>query len=267
MAGRATRRELCSLFLAVAPVRALVADRNAIAAQDVGPAPPDPGATPDPGIDAGSGGDERGYLIAFLNPYPESTFWQVAQQAIEDRAQETGIEVAAYGLASPSAPEQVAQFEAAVARGADGIVVGVVDAIGAVPGIVRANEAGIPVLAIETAPAGGDVVSLVRTDDVAAARAAGAVLANAIDGSGIVLNLQGDMAHRVAQDRDQGLREAFAVFTAIEVISESAGWSESEAYAITAEFVPPLVAGSPAADEAEPGRRDPCRERSSGRTI
>lgn len=189
------------------------------------------------------------YAIAFLNPYPEDTFWQVVQAAVEERADEVGVTVDAFPLSAPSAPEQVAQFEAAVAQLYDGIIVGVVDPIGSVPGIVAANEAAIPVVAIAVPPAAGEIVGVVKTDDVAAARAAGAALAAAIEGEGRVLNLQGDMADPIAQDRDRGLREGLNAYPAIDLESRSAFWTEAQAHEITAEVIPPPPpAATPAAE-------------------
>ncbi len=176
---------------------------------------------------------DEAYRIVFMQPYPNLTFWQILQGAIEERAAENGVEVETIALSSGDVSEQVSQMEDAVTEGYDGIILGTIDAAGIVPGIEAANEAGIPVLAVDTAPAGGELISLVQTDNVAASRLAGEFIAEQIGGSGKVLNLQGDLANQTAQARSQGIEEALAEFPEIELISQTTNWQLQEAVAVT----------------------------------
>lgn len=173
------------------------------------------------------------YRIAFMQPYPNLTFWQILQAALEERAAAAGVEVDVIALSSGDVSEQVSQMEDAVTQGYDGIILGTIDAAGIVPGIEAANEADIPVLAVDTAPAGGELVSLVQTDNVAAAGVAGAFIAEQIDGSGKVLNLQGDLANQTGQARSEGVEAALAEFPEIEVISQTTNWQQDQAVAVT----------------------------------
>lgn len=174
------------------------------------------------------------YRLAFFQPYPNNVFWQRLQNAVEQRAAADGVEVEVFALGSNDIAEQVAQMEAAVAQGFDGLILGTINATGIVPGIEAANAAGIPVLAVDTAPAGGELISLVQTDNVAASRAGGEFIAEAIGGQGKVLNLQGDMGNQTAQARNQGLHEALdPLAPAITVIDQSAHWTQEEGLAIT----------------------------------
>jgi ribose transport system substrate-binding protein len=203
--------------------------------------PAAPGATPD-----------ETTTLAFLNPYPDDAYWRIVQRAVEERGRDNGVAVDIFALESPSAPDQVAQFETAVASGVDGILVGAIDELGTVPGVIAANQAGVPVVALQNDLVAGNLLTVVRSDDVAAARAAGDFIAERIGGAGVVLNLQGDMASSVARDRDDGLRAAFADYPEIEVLSESAHWTSEEAFAITSELVPSAPLASPVSSEATP---------------
>jgi ribose transport system substrate-binding protein len=208
---------------------AFLLSTNGIGAQEATPLPtsiPDLFAR-----DYGPVAAREAYRLALLVPFPEDPFWQAVQRAVEERAPTDGVTVDVYPLSEPSAPEQVAQIEAAVAAGYDGLLLGPVDPMGAVPGIAVANAAGVPVVAIDAAPAGGEVVAVVQTDDVAAARLAGAFIAEAIGGVGRVVNLQGDLASPVALERDRGFREAFAAFPSITLVSELANGSRQVAAA------------------------------------
>jgi ribose transport system substrate-binding protein len=189
------------------------------------------------------------YRLVLLVPFPDDPFWQAIQKAVAARATTDGVTVDVVTLAAPSAPDQVAQLVTVIGADYDGILLGPVDAAGSVPGIVAANAAGVPVVAIDVAPLGGAVVSVVRTDNVAAARLAGSYVAGRIGGKGRVLDLQGDLANPVAEERDRGLREALASFPGIEVVAASAAWDRSTASRLTGGRVPGPGTPVPADEE------------------
>ncbi len=173
------------------------------------------------------------YSLAFFQPFPNNVFWQRLQASVEARAAEDGVTVEVFALGSDDVAEQVSQMETAVTQGFDGIILGTINATGIVPGIQAANEAGIPVLAVDTAPAGGEIINLVQTDNVAASQAAGEFILEAIGGSGKVLNLQGEMGNQTAQARNEGLHLALDGVEGVEVIDQSAEWTQELGLSIT----------------------------------
>ena len=187
--------------------------------------------------------------IAFLDPYPTSEHWQRIQLAAERRAARDGAVLTLYGLTAASVPEQLAQIDDALAQGVAALLIGPIDAAGIVPGIEAANARGVPVVAMITEPPGGDLVCLVFADQVAAARAAGAFIGTAIGGAGLVLNMQGDLGDRIAQERDRGLREGLAAFPEVELTSQTAGWRENEAFTWMRSALAQVAATTPAADQ------------------
>src|SRR5215218_1443745 len=149
------------------------------------------------------------YKLAFMQVFPSNAFWQLLKEGVEARAAENGVTVDVIALPDESGvADQVSQMEDAVTQGYDGIIMGTIDAAGIVQGVEAANAAGIPVIAVDTAPAGGELVSLIQTDNVAASTLQGEYVAELIGGSGKVLNLQGDMANQTAQARNEGLHAA-----------------------------------------------------------
>ena len=241
----------CWFLLAAAGVAhqpAPVPGEGATPVADVGPAAtPEPAPTPLPPVVAADP-----YVLAFLNPYPANPFWQRARAAVEARAVEDGVRVDVFDLATPSAADQLAQMTEVVAAGYDGIIFGPLDAVGAAPAALAAAEAGVPLLALDTEPAAGRIVSLVGTDDVAAAAAGAAFIAAAIAGEGTVLDLRGDMTTAAAQDRERGLRTALARFPEIQVQAEDAAWDPSLALNLVEAALPPVVDGTPPAVGAGP---------------
>ncbi len=201
------------------------------AAQDATPA-----ASPvaDPMTAYGPVQGNEAYKLAFMQVFPSNAFWQLLKEGVEARAAENGVTVDVIALPDDSGvADQVSQMEDAVTKGYDGIIMGTIDAAGIVQGVEAANAAGIPVIAVDTAPAGGDLVSLIQTDNVAAATQQGEYIAQMIGGAGKVLNLQGDMANQTAQARNDGLHAALDAYPDIEVIDQSAHWNQDEGFTIT----------------------------------
>jgi ribose transport system substrate-binding protein len=174
------------------------------------------------------------YKLAYMQVFPENQFWVTMKEAVEARAAEDGVTVDTFALPTASGvADQVSLMETAVTQQYDGIILGTVDAAGIVPGIEAANNAGIPVIAVDTAPAGGDFISLVQTDNIAAARLGGEFIADQIGGKGKVLNLQGDLANQTGQARSDGLHQALDEYPDIQVIDQSAMWDGPKGMAIT----------------------------------
>lgn len=202
-----------------------------VAAQD---ASPEASPAADPMNMYGPVQGNENYRIAFMQVFPDNPFWQALKEGVEARAAEDGVTAETIPLpTNAGVSDQVAQMEDAVTAGYDGIILGTIDAAGIVQGIQAANEAGIPVLAVDTAPAGGELISLVQTDNVAASRLAGEFIAQQLGGAGKVLNLQGDMANQTAQARNEGLHQALDEFPDITVIDQSAHWQQEEGLSIT----------------------------------
>jgi ribose transport system substrate-binding protein len=241
------RRRARHALLAVLLIVAMTLGSRASAAQPATPGTPP--ATPvqsDP-----SAGDlapvraAEPYRLLLLVPFPEDPFWHGVQEAVIERAATDGVAVDVVALSTPSVPEQIAQIENGLAQGYDGILLGPVDATAVAPGIAAANAAGIPVLAIDTAPIGGEVISVVRTDNVAATRLAGQLIGAELDGQGTVLNIQGDLATVVGQERDQGLREGLTPFPEITLVSTEGNWNRGTAYGQTMAQLPRVDEGTP----------------------
>jgi len=225
------RRKLLTLSAALAASPALA--RFSAAAQDATPATA-ASPTADPMTAYGPVQGNSAYRLAFMQVFPDVPFWQTMKEAVEARAAQNGVTVDTITLPSTSGvSEQVSQMEDAVTQQYDGIILGTVDAAGIIPGITAANTAGIPVIAVDTAPGGGEFISLIQTDNVAAAQKGGEFIATAIGGKGKVLNLQGDLANQTGQARSDGLHMALDTYPDIQVIDQSAHWRAEEGLAIT----------------------------------
>lgn len=193
-----------------------------------------PEASADPRTAYGPVKANKPYKLAYMQVFPDNPFWQTMKDAVEARAAEDGVTVDTFALPTASGvADQVGLMENAITQKYDGIILGTVDAAGIVPGIEAANAAGIPVIAVDTAPAGGEFISLVQTDNVAAAEQGGQFIVDKIGGKGKVLNLQGDLANQTGQARNEGVHKALDANPDIQTIDQSTMWLGEKGLSIT----------------------------------
>jgi ribose transport system substrate-binding protein len=101
-----------------------------------------------------------------------------------------------------------------------------------VPAIVKANAAGIPVVAVDTrvdvaaaAEAGAKVASFVGSDNYEGGRLAGELLAKVTGGKARVAVLEGIPGHETGDSRLRGFKEAIKAAPGIEIVaSQPANW-------------------------------------------
>ncbi len=110
-----------------------------------------------------------------------------------------------------------------------------------VPAVVKANQAGIPVVVVDTrvdagalAAAGGRVNTFIGSDNVDGGRIAGQFVARALNGRGRVAVVEGIPGHETGDSRLQGFREAIAEHPGIEIVaSQTANWERDQAFNVT----------------------------------
>ena len=110
-----------------------------------------------------------------------------------------------------------------------------------VPAVVKANQAGIPVVVVDTrvdaealAAARGRVETFIGSDNVDGGRIAGQFVARALNGQGRVAIVEGIPGHETGDSRLQGFREAIAQHPGIEIVaSQTANWERDQAFNVT----------------------------------
>lgn len=227
-----------------------------VAAQDATPAALEgtPVAGP-PGIPDPAGSDlplptaDGEYRVALLVPFPDDPFWIDVKLGASYRAEQLGIKLDVYELTGPSVPEQLQQVDSALESGVQGIILGPVDQVGIVPAVAKANDAGVPIVAVDTAPLTGEIASVVRTDSYAVARAAASLIGETLQGEGSVLNLQGDLSTDLGRELDAGFRDGINEFGGIKLTSADGSWVYGTAYGATYSQLPQAEAGTPTPPE------------------
>ena len=170
---RATARRLWNLLVFTLPVV------TALIALGCGDRPSD-----------GSGTSEGRLHVAFIVKSTTDPFWLHAIRGGRRAAESLKIDLEVLSpIDEANIAEQVAMVEDVVQKGVDGIVLAAVDSDALVDGVERANEAGIPVAAIDVGVDGGKLLTLSATDNIKAAIMAADRLAESLGGSGKVAAL------------------------------------------------------------------------------
>jgi ribose transport system substrate-binding protein len=107
-----------------------------------------------------------------------------------------------------------------------------------VPAIVKANQAGIPVLILDTrvnmaalSAAGGKIAAFIGSDNFEGGRLAGVEMIKALGGKGKVAILEGIPGHETGDSRLKGFRQAVAASPGIEIVSsQTANWERDQGY-------------------------------------
>jgi ribose transport system substrate-binding protein len=107
-----------------------------------------------------------------------------------------------------------------------------------VPAILKANEARIPVLVIDTrvdqkalAEAGATTVAFIGSDNKDGGRIAGEFIAGQLGGKGSVAILEGIPGHETGDARLNGFHEAIEKFSGIRIVaSQTANWERDQGF-------------------------------------
>lgn len=154
-------KKLISLLLALMMVFALVAcaAKETPAANDA-PAKSDastetPAETPAESTDDKTAEDTassgKSYRIGVFFKDSSSMFWRYVGQGCSDKAKELGVEFVEYSPASyTDSAGQMSMLEDAIASGIDAICVAAIDSTAIVDTLVKAEDAGIPVIVFNT---------------------------------------------------------------------------------------------------------------------
>ncbi|MBN2355753.1 sugar ABC transporter substrate-binding protein [candidate division KSB1 bacterium] len=134
--------------------------------------------------------------------------------------------------------KQMQIIENLIQRKVDAICVAPSGSREIVPAIVKANEAGIPVLVVDTRvdsvslqQAGGFVTTFIGSDNIDGGRLAGRFISEKLNGKGKIAILEGIPGHETGDARLTGFHQAIADYPQIEIVaSQTANWERDQGY-------------------------------------
>jgi ribose transport system substrate-binding protein len=163
----------------------------------------------------------------------QADFFNQIKQAVEKAAKEKGVKVITVD-AKNDAATQVSQIQDLITRGVDVLIYIPAGATAAGVPVKAAQDAKIPVVAVDrNAPdAPGD--TFIATDSVAAARTLGEHVGKLTGGKGKVAIIQGQLGTTPELDRDKGFNEALEKFPDLKVVAKQPSnmWMQDEGFAI-----------------------------------
>jgi ribose transport system substrate-binding protein len=171
----------------------------------------------------GGGGARIGLSVSTLN----NPFFVTLRDGAQSAADEAGAELIVSDAQNDTAQQQD-DIQNFVTQQVNVILVNPVDSDAVVPAIEAANQANIPVIALDRGASGGELVTTIASDNVQGGNLAGEELIRLV-GSGSVAQLEGTPGADPARDRGQGFQNAIDAQSAVEIVaSQSANFDRAE---------------------------------------
>jgi ribose transport system permease protein len=153
-------------------------------------------------------------LSTLNNPF----FVQIRQGA-EQEAEKLGVDLTVTD-AQNDASQQANQLQNFTSSGLSTIVVNPVDSDAAGPSVRSANQADIPVVAVDRGVSKAEIDALIASDNVEGGRMAARALGEKLGGEGTIVILQGQAGTSASRERGQGFTEGLKEFPGIEVVAK-----------------------------------------------
>lgn len=183
----------------------------------------------------------RELTIAFVPKALNSPFWAEMEQAAEREAAVQDVHLISLAAERETDVERQYQIiENLIQQRVDAILLAPAGSKELVPAIRKANDAGIPVLLLDTridqeaaAGVGAEVVTYIGSDNFEGGAVAGRALGAALGGHGQVAIIEGISGHETADQRRFGFLDGLKAYPGIEVVaSQTANWERARAYTV-----------------------------------
>ena len=147
--------------------------------------------------------------MIFIVKSMDNPYWDSMLKGAQEAAADLNIEIEGLAPITPfSVEEQLRFIEAGITKGVDAIIVVPADSRGIVPGIEKANEAGIVVVTPNTRATGGEVVSWCGAANFDAAYEIASYLITQLKDDSKVIILEGTPGNQTVTDRKAGIDKA-----------------------------------------------------------
>lgn len=157
-------------------------------------------------------------------------FFVDLQNGVVETAEELGSTVQVVD-AQDDTSTQLNGMDDLIQQGVDVILVNPVDSDAITPAVEAANAAGIPVITIDRSSAGGEVVSLIASDNVAGGEMAAEFILEQIGEGGNVVQLEGVPGASATNERGQGFTNVAGDKLKV-VDSQSANFNRAEGLSV-----------------------------------
>ncbi|WP_319529642.1 sugar ABC transporter substrate-binding protein [uncultured Cohaesibacter sp.] len=136
---------------------------------------------------------------------------------------------------------QISIVQQFIAQQVDMIMIAPSDPKGIVPVVKQANQAGIPVMAVNTkadTDSGADILTYVGVDDFVFGQKQGVLLVQAVGEKAKVAYIVGKLGTSAQLAREAGLMDTLSKYPDVKIVSkQAADWDNAKALAITQDFL------------------------------
>jgi ribose transport system substrate-binding protein len=175
--------------------------------------------------------------VAFLYHTLEFEFMVGIQTGTEECAAELPFNKTTILSAQGNSNTQLSQFQDQLAAGAKGIVFSPNVSAELVPAVEAANDAGVPVVTVDSLVADGELAGSVTFDNAGGGAVAADFIADALGDKGKVLELTGPQGAFHAELRHKGFIDQIGTYPDITVETRDAHFSADEALSITVDVL------------------------------
>lgn len=167
-----------------------------------------------------SGGEEGGakYNYTFVSPLVNHEYWMTVDEGIQAEAEATGVSVNTIGETKVDVDAMTKYIDSAIASKVDGIITMALSPSALGPAIDRAEDAGIPVILIDTDAPDSKREAYVGTSNYDAGKEAGEAMIEATGGSAKIGIIRGSESQETDTDRIRGFEDAIAGEAGMEII-------------------------------------------------
>lgn len=182
-----------------------------------------------------------GPTVALVVKTLNNPFFIDMQRGAEEAAKELGVHLIVQAPERELDVEKQMQIiENLIQRKVDAICVSPSGSKEIVPAILKANKAGIPVLAVDSrvdsaalVEAGAEVVTFIGSDNFKGGRVAGQYLTDWLHGHGKIAVLEGIPGHETGDQRLNGFRSVVASHPGVEIVaSQTANWERAQGFTV-----------------------------------
>ncbi len=143
-----------------------------------------------------------GLIVSTLN----NPFFVDLRDGVTKKAKELGYEVVVLDSQNDPAKE-VSNMEDISVKDVDVVLLNPVDSDSAVASVMIANNSDLPVITVDRASNGGDVISHIASDNVAGGDMAAKYLIEQLGGQGNIVELEGIAGSSATRDRGKGFED------------------------------------------------------------
>ncbi|GGO46997.1 hypothetical protein GCM10012287_18600 [Streptomyces daqingensis] len=175
------------------------------------------GCGSDSGKAGGKGSVKLGLALSTLN----NPFFVEMKKGAEAEAKSAGAELSVQD-AQDDASQQANQIQNFTSQNVKSIIINPVDSDAAGPSVKAANNAGIPVVAVDRTVNKAEVATTVASDNVSGGQKAAQALAKELGEQGSILVLRGQPGTSASRERGKGFMSAIKKYPGIKIVGKQA---------------------------------------------